>query len=92
MDRGLTLTLTPTLTLTLTLTPLPIPSPSPSPAGEMERGLASTGFVPPPGLIRALFDELDANGSYKLGFEELQGWMYSADDPEAQYTANSMPT
>jgi len=39
---------------------------------EMEAGLCRAGLDPPPTLVRTLFDAIDENASYKIGFAELQ--------------------
>ena len=38
----------------------------------MEAGLCRAGLEPPPTLVRTLFDAIDENASYKIGFAELQ--------------------
>ena len=42
---------------------------------EFERGLHALGYVPPPLLVRAIFDAIDADATFRIGFAELHAWL-----------------
>lgn len=49
-------------------------------AGEFGEGLQQLGFEAPKEVIQAIFDELDDDDSFKIGFHEFKTWLYGSDE------------
>ena len=49
-------------------------------AGEFGDGLKQLGFDAPKEVIEAIFDELDDDDSFKIGFQEFKTWLYGSDE------------
>jgi len=58
----------------------------------MEAGLCRAGLDPPPTLVRTLFDAIDENASYKIGFAELQEWLKGGERRDPFDSPPSSPT
>ena len=54
-------------------------------ATEFGDGLRELGYDAPPALVEALFDELDDDHSFKIGFHEFKTWLFASEEQfEAQ--------
>ena len=49
-------------------------------AKEFGKGLRTLGYDAPMILVDKLFDELDDDDSYKLGFSEFKTWLFADDE------------
>ena len=47
---------------------------------EFADALAALGFSSKKELTRAIFDELDDDASFTLGFREFKAWLFSSDE------------
>ena len=49
-------------------------------SNEFGDGLRALGFDAPNKVIEALFDELDDDDSFKIGFSEFKTWLFGSDE------------
>ena len=42
---------------------------------ELRQGLASLGYEGPKELLEAIFDAIDEDATYKIGFVEFKSWL-----------------